>query len=131
MDIAHIENDRISIVVGDSKVKSKSVSDKYETDDIIDEIDCEQTYKKDRKWFDVVLIILCCMFLFSTAFAKATPKDAQTSLPEMNEHWNDPTKVNYDESMRVFPQFTPNELNTNIMSAIAWLEFPVIFIAPV
>lgn len=131
MDISNIENDKISIVLGRNKPKAKSESDKYETDDIIDEIDCEQEYKKDRQWFDIVLIILCCMFLFSTAFAKATPKDTQNSLPEMHAYWKNQTMYANDNSLSIFPQFTTSELNTNIMSAIAWLEFPVIFIAPV
>ena len=80
--------------------------------------DNEDEYKQQRKVYEIILIFMCCLFLFSTSYAKATPKNMQTSLP--NAHQKTP----------IYPSMDYKTLSSKFVSWIAWIEAPIIIIAP-
>ena len=86
--------------------------------------DNEELYRSQRKVYEILTIIMCCLFLFSTSYSKATPKDMQNKLPLVQE------KFEKNNEPLIYPMVS-TELGAKLVSAIAMIDTPAIFISPV
>ena len=86
--------------------------------------DNEELYQSQRKLYEILTIVMCCLFLFSTSYSKATPKDMQKTMPNVQE------KFEMNKQPLIYPM-TYTELGANLVSAIAMIDTPAIFISPV
>ena len=57
----------------DDDVDTNEIEQQQEDRDVIRQ-DNEQEFKQKRGIYEALLIIMCCLFLFSTSYSKATPK---------------------------------------------------------
>ena len=86
--------------------------------------DNEDEYKYKRHTYEIMTIFMCCLFLFSTSYSKATPKDMQLELPKAHEVLQD------ENGIGIYPRMSVKDLSANIVEWIAWLDMPCIAIAP-
>ena len=86
--------------------------------------DNEELYRSQRRVYEIMTIAMCCLFLFSTSYSKATPKDMQKKLELVQEKFE-----NANQPL-IFPMDSV-QLAAKLLSAIAMIDTPAIFISPV
>ena len=113
-----VSEEDIKSVLGMDDARNSDVIEATETeleDQAVEREDNEAEYKYNRKIYEILTIIMCCLFLFSTSYSKATTKNMQTDLPQAG----------------IYDGMEPKELEAAIIRWIGYIEIPVIFISPV
>ena len=122
IDCSH-EDIRSVLNLSDPEDNEVDESTEQEDRDVLRQ-DNEDLYRWKRKMYEILTIAMCCLFLFSTSYSKATPKDMQKKLPSVQEKFEKAGEaLIYDMGF--------DELGAKLVSAIAMIDLPAIFISPV